>query len=608
MSEVNLSKSTVNPRPIKPLTNDIVWKDQFPFSDVYGDIFYQNDVINETKHVFLESNSILKRWSSNKMHEFNIGELGFGIGVNFFITLNEWIKCKNKIGALNFISFDKYAPKPEDILKVKSNYPSLADAIDLYLQNTPALFGGINKIEIKGHNVSLLLVIDDIQTGLSKVLNNSSLIDAWFFDGFDPRKNLEMWEDEVFQKVAILSNKETTFGTYTASGKVKNNLKNNGFIVNKVKGFNKKRHMLSGLYSKGDKPCFEKKNIAIIGSGLSASILANKLALKGCTVDVYEKNSALASETSSNPWASMYPKFALGDDSRSFFLIQSYFYALNYYLKNLKSFINTGVLFLSNSEHRKDWLRKLVDYKREDVFQSISCSEINIDHDIEQPYDGVFCKFGGALSPKELSISSLDHVNINTHLDCNFNGYDINNKSKISININNVSLDSKYDDLIICTGTGLINLFPSLNSMKGAIIGFKSKSLSRIKHPINHSGYILPQRNKISWIGSSYEKGNARMPDADLKDEILRKTKIITPFDIDDEVKIWSGIRTTTPDRMPIAGSIKHPNVYVIGGLASRGLSFAPLIADFLAAKILKLFLPISKDVEASIRPDRFKD
>ena len=445
-----------------------------------------------------------------------------------------------------------------------------------------------------------------MQTGLEKLSNNPSQIDAWYFDGFDPRKNEDMWNDNVFKMVGILSNEDTTFGTYTASGFVKRNLIKNGFTIKKSKGFANKRHMLSGEYSKGNKKKFRSKKIAIIGSGLSASILANKLASKNCVVDVFEKENALAAGTSSNPFASMYPKFALGDDARSFFVIQSYFYAFNYYKRNFDSFDNTGILFLSNSEHRKEWLQRLLKIGRDDIFERISKEDINSNNEIEQTNDGVFCRFGGALSPKELCMQTLSHKNINVRLNSSFEDYKAESK-KVFIKINDDYLDDEYDDLIICTGSNLDKYLPQINSMRGAIVGLKSKNLVNINYPINHSGYFLPIKDGINWIGSSYEKGNARLNDSELEDLIINKSKSIMSFIADEDKLIWSAIRSTTPDRLPIAGNLDNPNVFIIGGLASRGLSFAPLLADYISSKILDLFLPISKDIEKAIQPNRFR-
>ena len=250
MSQVNSTKSNSNQKPIKPLFNKVDWDEGFPFSNEFNDIFCQKDVIEETNHVFLGPNNLVKRWKANKKYEFNIGELGFGIGLNFFITLQAWIDSLDSKHEqrLNFISFDKFAPKLDDIKKVKEVYPQLSEVIDLFLENTPAIFGGVNKFEIKALNASLILVIDDVQTGLKKLSNNPNQIDAWYFDGFDPRKNEDMWNDNVFKMVGILSNEDTTFGTYTASGFVKRNLIKNGFTIKKSKGFANKRHMLWGEF------------------------------------------------------------------------------------------------------------------------------------------------------------------------------------------------------------------------------------------------------------------------------------------------------------------------------------------------------------------------
>ena len=61
-------------------------------------------------------------------------------------------------------------------------------------------------------------------------------------------------------------------------------------------------------------------------------------------------------------------------------------------------------------------------------------------------------------------------------------------------------------------------------------------------------------------------------------------------------VKSWSGTRCVTPDRMPWVGSIT-PTLWINIGMGSRGLSFAALCAELLAAQIggEPLPLPLSQ-------------
>ena len=56
------------------------------------------------------------------------------------------------------------------------------------------LKSGINFINIFELNLKLIFFVGDIseQLNLAKTLLNTK-IDSWFFDGFDPKKNPEMW-------------------------------------------------------------------------------------------------------------------------------------------------------------------------------------------------------------------------------------------------------------------------------------------------------------------------------------------------------------------------------------------------------------------------------
>jgi tRNA 5-methylaminomethyl-2-thiouridine biosynthesis bifunctional protein len=94
--------------------------------------------------------------------------------------------------------------------------------------------------------VTLSLLIGDIQEQLSNI---TTPIDAWFLDGFAPAKNPDMWTENLFQKMAQLANKQTTFATFTSAGVVRRGLQAAGFTVEKQAGFGKKREMLNGHFS-----------------------------------------------------------------------------------------------------------------------------------------------------------------------------------------------------------------------------------------------------------------------------------------------------------------------------------------------------------------------
>ena len=101
---------------------------------------------------------------------------------------------------------------------------------------------------------------------------------------------------------------------------------------------------------------------------------------------------------------------------------------------------------------------------------------------------------------------------------------------------------------------------------------------------------------------------------ADLKDDILKpleenlenieKLKFIT----DQKVEVVGsdfGYRATTRDHLPLVGKTK--GIFVNIGHGSRGLSSAPISAQFISDLISGSHPVFGKDVIKSLYPERFK-
>jgi tRNA 5-methylaminomethyl-2-thiouridine biosynthesis bifunctional protein len=75
-------------------------------------------------------------------------------------------------------------------------------------------------------------------------------------------------------------------------------------------------------------------------------------------------------------------------------------------------------------------------------------------------------------------------------------------------------------------------------------------------------------------------------------------------------INTWQGrasLRALPRDSMPLVGEIsKMTGVYALTGMGSKGFSFAPLCAEFLASHILAEPLPLTATLRAQINPKRF--
>jgi len=218
------------------------WKENLtPINLRFDDIYYaEEDGLAEARYVYLTNNSLPQKWLGQS--ECAIAELGFGTGLNFFATLDLWNQNPMKDSILRFSSCEKFPLSKEDITKALSRWPELQSLLYNFLTAYDPNRSGFQKITLL-NNVELSLFIGDVSEYLTRL---QGPIDAWYLDGFAPRKNPEMWSDEVFDRILKLSSRSANFATFAAAGFIRRGLMARGFQVSKVAGFGRKREMLRG--------------------------------------------------------------------------------------------------------------------------------------------------------------------------------------------------------------------------------------------------------------------------------------------------------------------------------------------------------------------------
>ena len=50
--------------PFEKKHNEVVWKDNLPYSKIYQDRFFQEDAVAEIKNIFIEPNKLNERFKS----------------------------------------------------------------------------------------------------------------------------------------------------------------------------------------------------------------------------------------------------------------------------------------------------------------------------------------------------------------------------------------------------------------------------------------------------------------------------------------------------------------------------------------------------------------
>ncbi len=215
------------------------------FDDIYHDAA---DPLGESRHVFLEANRIPARVATSE-GDFVIAEAGFGIGLNFLLTVNEWLAagCPCR---LHYLGFENRPLRPSDLRRALARFPELAEPASWLLTQYPTPAAGCHRLSLHDKLQLDLFLGDAAEQMLLHGEGLRSKIDAWYLDGFSPAVNPDMWGWELFGMIADCGKTGATISTYSAAGAVRRELRDAGFSVKRVRGFANKRHMLRGVLRK----------------------------------------------------------------------------------------------------------------------------------------------------------------------------------------------------------------------------------------------------------------------------------------------------------------------------------------------------------------------
>lgn len=560
-----------------------------PESVAFDDIYFDSENgLDETRYVFLEQNRLNERW--DKPH-FSVGELGFGTGLNFFATWDLWKKSNHRPKRLHFVSCEKYPLSKKTIQQTLSRWPELKPYVQEFLNVYEPMPWGMYRFVFEEGGVQLTLLYGDVLDTWKQV---DGKFDAWFFDGFSPKKNERMWEEEIFHEVAKRTKKGGTFSTFTAAGHVKRKLQEVGFETEKFSGYGKKREMLRGVFKAG-KTCFSSTRTAlIVGGGLAGCSLANRLAARGWEVCLLEKNPSLAQEASGNPLGILVPSLTIHPSAISTASLQSLIYSeqLISHLAQKYDFgwKACGSLLLLNTEKKETRYQKILENQKfsDSLFKYLNPKEASAVAGIKISYPAFYIQRGGFLEPALFCKSLIEQYS-----------------SKIKLKLNSIyspSFESEFDFIFYANAYDA-NQIPALQELaiekiRGQILHLNTdEKLTRLKTILYFDGYLSPVHKNAHLLGSTFDKTflekKTRCSDSVL---LLEKLKKFSPdfrrFN-PEAYEARAQVRTHTKSRLPFISAVNSEKTkFVLSGLGSKGISYAPYGAEILSSMVSDEPLP----------------
>ena len=564
----------------------VVWNDSNPHSREYQDIYGQeNHVVQEKLNVFV------KRFAEfvgtiPRNSQVTVCELGLGFGINLLLTAEFW-NSVSKSSQLNFVSIEKHPVGKADLKKMLQFLETSNK--DQFISKYPIPFKGQHVIWIR-ENVRVLIVLDDVVSALS---NLDAKVDFWFLDGFSPAKNERMWDNQVFNKIRMLSRPGARALTYSSAGKVKFNLENNGFKTKKERGFGKKKEMLTGyLDGKWMPAALIDKDFTIVGSGLAGLFCAEALRKRNIEPTIIDMGTAGPSFI---PQLSVFPLLAKRAEPQYLMSL-----AASEYMGDAPGFFRSGLTSVPNTESEQKRLREICYLLPDSVV-----SETKRNH-FHFPRAGWFSTkiFSEKLNleKKLLNITKLRFDNC-------WEGY--NDEQKVFSSQN----------LILATGANL-ELLPNqleIKKIRGQAISVETYDLGSI---LNGVVTIFPTVNGKSVVSGTYQNSSILQISPEDTNLLLEQAETLLgkPLHIRSQ---WVGLRASTRDRTPIVGQapkwaaltktqrvrdvkLFEPGLHYCLAFGSRGATHARLYSEQLVSKILGEPCALGKIEQATLSPARF--
>jgi len=637
--------------------------DGTPYSPLYRDVYHSwAGGQAQARDLFLGGNHLPGAWGGRP--GFTILETGFGLGTNFLATWAAWRADPRRPGRLDFVSIELHPFTAADLLAWHAHDelhardardPATALLAAELAAAWPVLTPGVHRLEFEQGALVLTLVLGDAGAMLA---NLRMAVDAFYLDGFTPPRNPDAWSAQVCKGVARLAAPGATFATYTVARAVADGLRAVGFTARKAPGFGGKRDMLVGEYAPPyrmrrheppARPTWPERHALVIGAGIAGVAAADSLARRGWQVILIETAAGVARGASGTPAGAMHPLLAR-DDSGLARLTRAGFLAMDRHLAALAAqnapdwFSVCGHLDIASDAKEESRAADLV------AALGLPAAFVRaVDVAAASELAGTRLARGGYWFPRGAWLNAAAycaHV-LATHparirllatravhaVQAHTQGWAAVDAGGVPIAVAPVLVLAAGLDLARLAephaGTGCI----PLQRVRGQITGIAERDCRAPRVVVSGDGYCLPPVQGMVWTGASYGPGDdhAGVRESEHQSSLRHLERLLPDNGFDHAMPALAGhvgFRAVAPDRMPLVGQVadadvvaaqaasfsgahlidlpRRPGLYVSGGMASRGLTWAALAGDILASLIAGEPPPLEADLLDAIDPARF--
>ena len=604
-------------------------------------------LLTQTRPVFLQGCGLPAAWAGQA--QWRVLATRFGLGLNFLLTWQAWKNDPQRPRLLHLVSTEACPVSAAELLHAAAEHPDLLALAVQLGEQWHGLLPGFHRLVFEDGHVLLTLGIGDAKVLLKE---QSFEADSVYLDGDKLPQNPDIDDPHWLKAVARCCRRGTRLTTLSTSNGLIEKLTHCGFEVSKTSAITPQDEHLQARFNprwepkKTVEPLKPKRRLpsrcVVIGAGLAGAACAASLARRGWQVTVLDAHESAAGGASALPVGMLTPHTSPDDSllsrlSRSG-LRATWQVAKTQLLEGVdwqacgvlqRRFDASGGLPSPWPEAGEHWSRFAEPTDRQALEVAIGSAALSA---LSDDIPALWHAAGGWIKPKRLVQALLATPGIRTHYGVKVAGLQRASSAgpdglwRVLGTTENCIAEAEL--VVLAAGfesAGLTNIpgrLP-LQAIRGQVaLGAVKDASAMPPFPVNGHGSFIPvftnDTGQPSWLmGATFERNNNH---ADIKDkdqqDIFRRLQQLLPqtaealkssFD-KSQTQAWAGVRCVSPDRLPIVGPLDDvtlPGLCMCTAMGFRGLSFAVLCGELLAAWLHSEPLPIEKRLAQSLLAGR---
>ena len=619
-----------------------------PEAPDFGDVYHPRvGALAQARHVFLAGNGLPGRWAGRA--RFTVLETGFGLGHNLLALWEAWRADPQRPARLHVVSLELHPPTAADLARAhdRSPLPELAAAL---LDAWPPLAPGLHVLDFEDGRLRLTLGLGDATSLLPQLRLQA---DALLLDGFAPDRNAALWSPALFKALARLAAPGCTAATWSVARPVHEGLRAAGFEVTRAPGIGGKREITTAVFRprvapRGPVPLAVVAPAAglsavVVGAGLAGAACARALAEAGVPVTVLDAAAEPATGASGNP-AGLFHAIVNGEDGpyarlyRAAALRAAQVYAPAVVSGRMAGAL-TGLLRLASAGQTAASMQALLQRLGlpPAVAEALDVAAAGARAGVPLAAPAWHHAHGGWIAPGEWVREQLSRPGVR------FRGGSAVARLQPAEGggWHLLAADGKRLAtaalVVLANAESAATLAPRppaawpLQRTRGQVSWWRTAGPPALGCALAGDGYALALPGRLLCGATQQRPGEpghdeAAPCEADHRfnlERFARLTGLPVPPVASCEGRV--GWRLGSDDRLPLAGALpladpglppsrltqarawpRHPGLFVLTALGSRGLTLAPLLGELVAAQALGLPWPLEQDLADAVDPVRW--